>query len=222
MRSQSAPNETQRGTGGQQAARSAPAHLKTASVAGGDRSASEGANRTVACTCELLPDQRWFAVQCQANREHGAAMQLRNQGFHVFLPLRLKPWRHARQLRHRQVPFFPGYLFIAMDLARDRWRSINGTYGVQRLVMAGGEAHPVALPRGIIEALCREADERGCLRFQEPLRVGQGVRILAGPFGDRLAELIELDDAGRVRVLIELLGGRVPVALPRGEVTAAR
>jgi transcriptional antiterminator RfaH len=52
------------------------------------------------------------------------------------------------------------------------------------------------------------------------LRIGQGVCILAGPFGDRIGELIGLDDAGRVRVLIELLGGRIPVVLSRGEVMA--
>ena len=45
---------------------------------------------------------------------------------------------------------------------------------------------------------------------------------LAGPFGDRMGELIELDGAGRVRVLIELLGGRIPAILSRGEVMAAR
>ena len=149
-------------------------------------------------------------------------MQLRNQGFQVFLPLRSKTWRHARRTETRQVPFFPGYLFVVLDLDRDRWRSINSTLGVQRLVMASGEARPAPLPKGIIEALRCDADSRGCLRFEELLRVGQAVQILGGPFGDRMGELIGRDDAGRVRVLIELLGGQVPVVLSRSEVMAAR
>lgn len=148
-------------------------------------------------------------------------MQLRNQEFRVFLPLRLKAWRHARKVEKRQVPLFPGYLCIALDLERDRWRNVNGTYGVQRIVTAGGEGRPIPLPRGVIEALQDEADERGCLRHEDLLRVGQAVRILHGPFGDRICELIGLEDAGRVRVLIELLGGRFPVALSRDEVMAA-
>jgi transcription antitermination factor NusG len=168
------------------------------------------------------PGERWYAVQCQPHREPAAASQLRNQGFQVFLPLRPKTWRHARRMEIRHVAFFPGYLFVALDLARDRWRSINATFGVKRLVTTGGEARPAALPQGIVEAMCCQADERGCLRHEELLRIGRTVRILAGPFGDRMGELIELDDAGRVRVLIELLGGRYPVALSRGEVVAAR
>ena len=120
------------------------------------------------------------------------------------------------------MAFFPGYLFVVLDLIRDRWRSINGTFGVQRLVMAGSEERPVALPRRLVEALLCQADSRGCIRPSGLLPVGQQVRILAGPFGDRMGELIELDEAGRVRVLIELLGGRIPVVLSRGEVMAAR
>lgn len=170
---------------------------------------------------QLFPGQRWFAVQCQPKREQRAAIQLRNQEFRTFLPLRLKAWRHARRVERRQVPFFPGYIFIALDLERDRWRNVNGTYGVQRIVTAGVEGRPMPLPRGVIEALQGEADERGCLRREELVRAGQAVRILHGPFGDRICELIGLDDAGRVRVLIELLGGRFPVALSRDQVTAA-
>ncbi len=169
-----------------------------------------------------LPGERWFAVQCKGNREHGAAIQLRNQRFRTFLPLREKTWRHAHRIEVRRVPFFPGYLFVALDLDRDQWRSVNGTIGVQRLVMAGGDERPVPLPRGVVERWRSETDDRGCLRHEELLRVGQAVRIQSGPFGDRLGELVALDDAGRVRVLIELLGGRIPVIMPRGEVMAAR
>lgn len=216
------PNNCQRGSEGQQSVSPELMVPQFGDRSRGAISAHEGVSRSARNGQDLLPGQRWFAVQCQANREHHAAIQLRNQAFQVFLPLREKTWRHARRIEVRRVPFFPGYLFVALDLDRDPWRSVNGTYGVQRLVMAGGEARPMPLPRGVIEAWSSETDERGCLRHEELLRVGQPVRILAGPFGDRLGELIELDDAGRVRVLIELLGGQIPVALRRGEVMAAR
>jgi transcription antitermination factor NusG len=170
---------------------------------------------------KLASGEQWFAVQCKGSREHGAAIQLHNQGFRVFLPLREKTWRHAHRIEVRRVPFFRGYLFVALDLDHDQWRSINGTIGVQRLVTAGGDARPVPLPRGVVETWQGETDDQGCLRRVEPLRVGQAVRIESGPFGDRLGELVDLDDAGRVRVLIEILGGRVPVMMPRGNVMTA-
>ncbi len=171
---------------------------------------------------ELLPGERWFAVQCQTHREAFAATQLRAQDFDVFLPLRPKTWRHAHRLEIRLVPFFPGYLFLVLNLDIHRWRSVNGTMGVKGLVMTGGGSRPLPLPPGIVEALLCEADDEGCLRPGGPLRIGQEVRILAGPFGDLIGELIGLDEAGRVRVLIELLGGRIPAVMSRGEVVATR
>lgn len=168
----------------------------------------------------LVPGERWFAVQSQCHREAGAALQLRNQGFRVFLPLRARTRRHARRIDIRLVPFFPGYLFVALDLGRDRWRSVNSTYGVQRLVMAGCESRPMPVPTGVIEALHHEADARGCLVPDDRLRVGEPVRILAGPFNDIVGELVQLDDSGRIRVLIELLGAQIPVLLPRVQVVA--
>jgi transcription antitermination factor NusG len=222
MRSQTAGTR-QRGTGRKQSIGPAPMGLRGShSGTSAAASALEDATAIARHQRELLPGERWFAVHCQAHREHGAAMQLRGQGFEVFLPLRPKTWRHARRIETRYVPFFPGYLFVVLDLVRDRWRRINGTFGVQRLVMVGSEDRPIPLPRGMIEALRREADARGCLRPGGLLRVGQAVRILAGPFGDRMGELIELDEAGRIRVLIELLGGRIPVVLSPGEVMATR
>src|SRR5690349_20642365 len=74
--------------------------------------------------------RRWYAVQCLSNREGGAAAHLENQNFPVFLPRRRKTCRHARRIETVLVPFFPGYLFVTLDLSKDRWRSVNGTYGV--------------------------------------------------------------------------------------------
>ena len=109
------------------------------------------------------------------------------------------------------APFFPRYLFVALDLGRDRWRSVNGTFGVARLVMAGDR--PLPVPSGIVEALIAAADDRGVLRFDGAgsLRVGQQVRVLAGPFADQVGRLTSLDDNGRVRLLLDIMGGHVPV-----------
>ena len=45
--------------------------------------------------------------------------------------------RHARKILNVRAPLFPGYLFVSLDLTRDRWRSINSTYGVLGLIMGG-------------------------------------------------------------------------------------
>lgn len=162
---------------------------------------------------------RWYAVHTQPHRELRAKDQLENQGYEVFLPRRLKTVRHARKLTNVAAPFFPRYLFIRLNLARHRWRSVNGTFGVNSLVMQGELPHPV--PRGVVEAMVASVDAKGFLCLQENLQPGTQVRLAAGPFAEQLGTLDRLDDSGRVRVLLEIMGGTVPVHIERKFVTAA-
>jgi len=80
---------------------------------------------------------RWYVAAVQPGREDSAERHLARQGFATFAPRHLRTVRHARRAMTRKVPLFPGYLFVALDLARDRWRSVNGTFGVRGLVAAG-------------------------------------------------------------------------------------
>ena len=57
-----------------------------------------------------LGSVRWDAVNTLPRREFRAQHQLKNQGFRVFLPQRLKTVRHARKLTNVQAPFFPRYI----------------------------------------------------------------------------------------------------------------
>jgi transcription elongation factor/antiterminator RfaH len=154
--------------------------------------------------------ERWYAVHTLPLAESRAEGQLRRQGFRTFQPKRHKTIRHARKLSTVEAPFFPRYLFIVLDLDRHQWRSVNGTLGVSKLVMRGDQPHPI--PRQVVEALIAAADARGILQLSDKLRIGGPVRLMAGPFAEQLAILDDLDDSGRVRVLLEILGRRVTVS----------
>lgn len=168
----------------------------------------------------MPPRPRWYAVQCLSHRETTASTHLQNQDFTVFLPRHRKTRRHARKLDVVLAPFFPSYLFIKLDLTRDRWRSVNGTCGVGHLVLQGES--PAPAPVGVIETLIEACDEFGVLKLQsDGLECGQSVRILAGAFADLMGQIDRLDDSGRVRVLLDIMGGRIPVVLPRENVTRA-
>jgi transcriptional antiterminator RfaH len=155
---------------------------------------------------------RWYLVRALTGRENVAVEQLERQGFVTFLPKQPKTIRHARRLTVRLAAYFPGYLFVQLDLARQRWRSINGTLGVAHLV--GPSERPAPVPKGVVEALAAAADQRGVLEGP-PLQAGQQVRIIAGAFADKLAVIERLDEAGRVRVLLDIVSGRVPVTIDR-------
>lgn len=171
---------------------------------------------------DLAPiGHRWYAVQCLVHREATAASHLENQGFETFLPRRRKTRRHARKFDIVLAPFFPGYLFVKLDTGRDRWRSINGTRGVARLVMAGDG--PAPAPIGIVETLKSGCDQSGVLQLHDSdgLQAGRPVCILSGAFAGLVGELDRLDESGRVRVLLDIMGGRTPVMLPRESVVRA-
>lgn len=114
-------------------------------------------------------------------------------------------------------PYFPGYVFVWLDLSRDTWRSVNGTFGVVRIVMQGDR--PVPAPRGLVETLVSCCGADGVLASTRALELGQRVRVSDGPFTDLVGELEQLDETGRVRVLLDLMGRSVPTWLSRSSVT---
>jgi transcription elongation factor/antiterminator RfaH len=146
-------------------------------------------------------------------------MHLGAQGFRPFLPQIRKTIRHARQLRTVRAPLFPRYMFVILDLGRDRWLSVRGTVGVSSLITC--QDRPVPVPNGVVEALIARTDQANLTRFDAGLTTGQTVRILSGPFAEFVGTLERLDAAGRVRVLLTMMGTAVPVALHRSALLPA-
>jgi transcription elongation factor/antiterminator RfaH len=151
--------------------------------------------------------------------ERRAEFHLTAQGFRPYLPQIQKTIRHARRLKTVHAPLFPRYLFVILDLERDRWLSVRSTIGVSRL-FSHQDGRPVPVPEGIVEALI-EQSQGNVARLDAGLVKGQQVRILSGPFADLVGRLERLDDAGRVQVLLEMMGTAVPVRLHRSVLAPA-
>ena len=162
---------------------------------------------------------RWYAVHCLSHREGAAAAHLLNQNFPVFFPRRRKTRRHARRIETVLAPFFPGYVFVTLDLSRDRWRSVNGTHGVASIVMQGDK--PAAVPVGVVEALQNACEEDGVMHYEADFEPGQRVQIVHGAFTELVGRLDHLDEAGRVRVLLDMLGRSTPILMPRDSIVSA-
>src|SRR5215216_7584524 len=81
----------------------------------------------------LAPNERWFLVHTLPKSERKAEFHLGAQGFRTYLPQIRKTIRHARQLKTVRAPLFPRYLFVILDLQRDRWLSVRSTVGVSSL-----------------------------------------------------------------------------------------
>ena len=68
---------------------------------------------------------------------------LENQDFPTFLPLQKLTRRKGTAFETQLRPLFPGYMFVAQDPTAGRWRKINHTRGVARLVRLAAEPTPV-------------------------------------------------------------------------------
>ena len=100
----------------------------------------------------------WIAVATHANAERQAVQNLKHQGYECYCPYTRVLRRHARRSETVHRPFFPGYLFVRLDLNRDQWRPIIYSRGVRSLVRFGDELGIV--PDGVVEGLiAREEDE---------------------------------------------------------------
>ena len=165
------------------------------------------------------PRFRWYVAQTRARQERLALLNLEAQKFDVFLPQILKTTRHARQHRTIRAAVFPGYLFIRLDPCMNRWRSINGTIGVARLLTTNDR--PAPAPVGVVEALMSYVDDQGFCRLTRDLVAGQRVSVIKGPFTHLMGEVLSMDDKGRTRVLLEIMGGKVVTLLERNSLETA-
>jgi transcriptional antiterminator RfaH len=164
---------------------------------------------------------RWYVVQTQVNGEAKAAQNLQRQGYDFYLPRYLKRRRHARKVDFTAKPLFPRYMFVAIDMATQRWRSIQSTFGVTRLVCNGDD--PAVVPDGVVPALKAREDDKGFVKLdlRPTFTPGDKVRVLAGAFMDHAGLFNGLADHDRVSILLDMLGRKVRVLLDADIVAAA-
>jgi transcriptional antiterminator RfaH len=146
---------------------------------------------------------QFAVVNTQAHKEASVVEHLLRQGYVPYCPKMLRRITHARRVREVLRPLFPGYLFVAMDPSIQEWAPITSTYGVRRLVKAGDR--PALLDGALIDALKARELDGAIIRPPNPYEVGDHVRFVGNAFEGVVAQIVELKDADRVIVLLELL-----------------
>jgi transcriptional antiterminator RfaH len=163
----------------------------------------------------------WYVAHTHPYAEAKATAHLSRQGFDVYFPRYIKRRRHARRIETVPAPLFPRYLFVAIDLNAQRWRSIFSTVGVSRLVCNGEDPSPV--PIGIVEALKSREDANGFIKLdcRPRFHVGDKIRVLDGAFTSCLGLFEGMAERERIAILLDLLGRKVRVVLDADLVAAA-
>jgi len=160
----------------------------------------------------------WYVAYTHARSEAHAQLNLEHQGFRTYLPRFLKERRHARRVDSVAMPLFQRYIFIQMDIAKTRWRAVQSTFGIQNLVCNGDM--PATIDEDIILEIRKRENDAGFLQVESSPchKKGDEIRVSAGPFANLEGLFDAYSDALRVTVLLNILGGSVPVKLLKNQV----
>jgi transcription elongation factor/antiterminator RfaH len=150
---------------------------------------------------------RWYVMHSKPRKEAFLRERLRIQRIEVYLPsIRVRP---VNPRARKEQPFFPGYLFIQVDLEKipiSELRRIPGSIG---LVCYGGE--PAYVGDVLIREIQKQVEEiiDSANSYVDRFRPGDLVVINDGPFSTYKAMFdCRLSGSERVRVLLELLQGQ--------------
>jgi transcriptional antiterminator RfaH len=160
----------------------------------------------------------WFLAQLKPNCANIADKNLKRQGFQTFLPTEEETRQRSGKFVTTMRPLFPGYIFVAFDVARGLWRMVNSTYGITRLVGFGKE--PTVVPLNLVSQLMLRCDSNGKLLPPKVLMPGDQVTLTKGPLANFVAEVEQIAPDRRVWVLMEIMGAKTRVAVGADQLRA--
>ena len=157
---------------------------------------------------------QWYCVQSKPRNEAFLYSQLAARGIEAFYPrLKVKP---VNPRASKVQPYFPGYVFVRLDLDQVGTSTLHWMPGAVGLVCF--DAQPAWVPESLINAIRRHVEEMnaGGGNPAARLRHGDPVRIKEGPFAGYQAVFdTSVSGENRVRVLLSLLRRqKLPLELP--------
>ncbi len=168
-----------------------------------------------------IPRFDWFAVTTYSNYEmkvKGAIIErAKAEGLETMFGRILIPQEEVADVirgkrRISKRSFFPGYLFVEMQMNEETWELVRNTPKVTNFV---GGRKPTPVPMKQIESILTQMQE-GAVKpaprviFDE----GDNVRVIDGPFTNFTGVVDEVRaEKQKLRVLVSIFGRSTPVEL---------
>lgn len=150
---------------------------------------------------------RWYVMHSKPRKESFLFEQLRYQNIEVYNPLLVLKGSHAEKAA--LMPFFPGYIFIHVDIEAIGFSHLKWIPGAVGIVCFGGE--PAYLPDPIMVLVQKKvdflnaSDDKNLPRYKK----GDVVLICDGPLAGYRGIFDEyLPGKERARILLKTLSDR--------------
>jgi transcriptional antiterminator RfaH len=164
----------------------------------------------------------WYVLRSKPNKENVLREQLDIRNYDAYCPsIKVKP---VNPRSRKVLPYFPGYLFVRVDLEKINIFNLRWLPGSQGLVDFGGELAYV--PDDLLQAIRQRFDRMpGASEVMNSnFRTGDIVTINNGPFAGYQAIFdTRLPGKERVRVLLKMLQDRqMPLELSSDQIGSTK
>jgi transcriptional antiterminator NusG len=167
--------------------------------------------------------KKWYVVHTYSGYEHKAkaaleervrSLKMQDKIGEILVPVeRVVELGKGGQRKTSSRKFFPGYIFVNMELDDETWHVIKNTPKVTGFV--GHATMPPEVPDTELRGITQQMQE-GALKPKPKVlfEVGEAVKVVDGPFQDFNGTVEEVRaEKGKVRVLISIFGRATPVEL---------
>jgi len=146
---------------------------------------------------------KWYPVYTRSRAEKKAYQELIRKNITAYLPLKkeLKQWSDRKKLVTE--PLIKSYLFVFISAKEQA--EVLMTNGIARFLYFSGQIASMHVKQIENLKLLLATDE-DLEVFNHEVKVGEKVRIKAGPFKDMIAELVSLHNKQRLILRLENLG----------------
>lgn len=156
----------------------------------------------------------WYALHVRSRHEKIVENSLRVKGYSVFSPAYRTKRKRVDRIAEIEVPLFPGYVFCQFD--SNKRLPILMTPGVVGVVQRGNRAEPV--DENEIASLRTVALAGRPVQPWPFLRVGQRIRLQAGPLAGAEGIFLRVKDEDHLVVSISLLQRAISVVIEKESV----
>jgi transcriptional antiterminator RfaH len=161
----------------------------------------------------------WYVIRSKPQKEKWLYNQLTALEFEAYYPC--LHTRDGKLHLHKSKPYFPGYLFVHVDLELVGMSVLQWIPGSVGIVTFGGE--PANVPDALLQKIRHRVDEVNLAgsRFFEYLKPGDEVVIHSGPFtGYEAIFCSRLQGDERAQVLLKILADQtLRIDLPVEQLT---